>query len=171
MRCITTLLIATVISSFIFDLIKSDGESDKPLGEDDLSIPGWLKSKSSQKLVARRRTRRSALSLPPNTSVRVTLDLSTAVNPLKNTFTYLTIDLPFRFVLPTYKDLASIYGKSESTDEHANNLNAGFPIDYHFLEEQRANSQRRNIYKHIETALKKYVKYNTLNNSLPLDML
>ena len=156
MRCITSILLGVVCISFIFDSIKSDGEIDRPLGEDNLSVQEWLKSKSSQNLGARRRTRRSALSLPSNTSVRVTLDLSTAVKPLKDTGTYLTLDLPFRFVLPTHKDLTNIYGKFEGTEERTNDLNVGFPFDYHFLEEKRANSQRRIIYKHIETAFKKY---------------
>lgn len=155
LKCVATVFIAVVVSSFASDLINA--ESEPTLGDDDLAIPEWLngKTETPQSLVPRRRTRRSALSIPPNTSVRITLDLSTAVKPLKNTGTFLTIDLPFRFVLPTYKDLVSIYGKF-GDNEGSESTNAGFPVDYEFLEEQRANSQRRNIYKHIETAFQKY---------------
>lgn len=105
----------------------------------------------------RGRNRWAALSLPDNTSCKISLDLSTGINPLNNTFTSLTLSVPFRFVLPTYKSLNDQYGRLHQlendlsgSDRHTQSI-----IDYHFLEEQRANDQRRTIYQHIETLFKK----------------
>lgn len=107
--------------------------------------------------VQRRSFRRTALSLPANTSCKISFDMSVGISPLNNTFTSFTMSLPFRFVLPTHTELNNLYGNLEQLES---DLNDGEErtnlIDYEFLEEQRANEQRRTIYQHIETLFKKY---------------
>ena len=63
----------------------------------------------------------------------------------------------FRFVLPTYTNLQSLYstlGKIEFDKEDDGDSNL---IDIEFLEEQRANDERRNVYLHVEDMFKKYL--------------
>ena len=63
----------------------------------------------------------------------------------------------FRFVLPTYTNLQSLYstlGKIEFDKEDDGDSNV---IDIEFLEEQRANDERRNVYLHVEDMFKKYI--------------
>ena len=109
-----------------------------------------------------RRLKRGSWSLPPNTSVRYQMDWITPVNALNNTFTLMIYSLIFRFVLPTYSNLQSLYstlGKIDMEHEHdGENV-----IDLEFLEEQRANDERRNVYLTIEDYFRKYVMKFTLS--------
>ena len=120
----------------------------------DGSIPGEISS--DEKLEVKRSSSRAALSLPDNTSLKISFDMSVGISPLNNTFSSFTMSLPFRFVLPTYTELNNRYG---SLDQLEKDLSEGQTksnvIDYEFLEEQRANEQRRTIYQHIETLFKK----------------
>lgn len=111
--------------------------------------------KSSGDGLEKGRNRWAALSLPDNTSCRIEMDWSTGIAPLNNTFTYLTLVLPFRFVLPTYKTLNEQYGRLNRLENDLSDQETGSLIDYEFLEEQRANEQRRTIYQHIETMFSK----------------
>lgn len=101
-----------------------------------------------------RRLKRSSWSLPPNTSARFVLDYIITVNPLNNTFTYLVYDVVFRFVLPTYSSLQTLYqtlGKiNDEEDREGSNA-----IDLPFFEEQRANDERRTVYQHGEDIFNK----------------
>lgn len=107
--------------------------------------------------VGRRSSRRTALSLPANTSCKISFDMSVGISPLNNTFTSFTMSLPFRFVLPTHSQLNHLYGNLERLESDLSDGEATTKvIDYEFLEEQRANEQRRTIYQHIETLFKKY---------------
>ena len=105
-----------------------------------------------------RRLKRGSWSLPPNTSVRYQIDWITPVTALNNTFTLMIYSLIFRFVLPTYSNLQSLYstlGKIDMEHEHdGENV-----IDLEFLEEQRANDERRNVYLTIEDYFRKYLTY------------
>ncbi|XP_057367464.1 uncharacterized protein LOC130688499 [Daphnia carinata] len=107
--------------------------------------------------VGRRSSRRTALSLPANTSCKISFDMSVGINPLNNTFTSFTMSLPFRFVLPTHAQLNNLYGNLERLESDLSDGETTTKvIDYEFLEEQRANEQRRTIYQHIETLFKKF---------------
>lgn len=77
-----------------------------------------------------------------------------SIDPLNNTFSSLNLDLPFRFVLPTYTQLNTLYSTLGKMDEESGG--DGNVIDYEFLEEQRTNEQRRSIYKHLETIFARY---------------
>ena len=97
-----------------------------------------------------RRLKRSSWSLPPNTSVRYVLDWLIVPAPLNNTFSFLLYDVVFRFILPTYRSLQTLYqtlGKLNDDKEDAN------VIDLEFLEEQRANDERRTVYQEAEGLL------------------
>lgn len=107
-----------------------------------------------------RRLKRSSWSLPPNTSIRYQLDWIIPITPLNNTFTLMIYDLIFRFVLPTYTNLQSLYdtlGKISADDMEDEGKNV---IDLEFLEEQRANHERHNVYLHVEDIFKKYIVIN-----------
>lgn len=54
----------------------------------------------------------------------------------------MNVDLPFRFVLPTYTQLNSLYSSLGRIDDESD---GGSKVDYDFLEEQRSNKQRRLI--------------------------
>jgi len=102
-----------------------------------------------------RRLKRGSWSLPPNTSVRYQLDWITPVTALNNTFTLLIYAMIFRFVLPTYTNLQSLYSTLGKIDEdHEENV-----VDLEFFEEQRANDERRAVYLTIEDIFRKYVTY------------
>jgi len=96
------------------------------------------------------RQKRSALSVPNNTTCLIRLDVSFTVTPMeKLTSTYLTIDLPFLFVMPTYDQLVEAYSSKQRLEENA------IDLDYDFLEEQRSNEERRYIYKTLEAMIEK----------------
>ena len=63
----------------------------------------------------------------------------------------MNFDLPFRFVLPTYTQLNSLYSTLGRIDDES----GGNKLDYDFLEEQRSNEQRRFIYRHLESMFEK----------------
>jgi hypothetical protein len=125
-------------------------------GDDSSPIAGV---KSVEKLERKRQSSssRTALSLPDNTSLKIAFDMSVGISPLNNTFSSFTMSLPFRFVLPTFTQLNNRYGsldqlEKDLSDEGQIESNL---IDYEFLEEQRANEQRRTVYQHIEILFKK----------------
>jgi len=64
----------------------------------------------------------------------------------------MNFDLPFRFVLPTYTQLNSLYSTLGRIDDENGDDNK---VDYDFLEEQRSNEQRRLIYRHLESMFEK----------------
>lgn len=137
--------------------VVSDGESNHL---DDLVLTGTgdiSDGEEFEKTRERRSARRAALSLPDNTSCKISFDLSVGINPLNNTFTSFTMSLPFRFVLPTYTQLNERYGNLGRLDGDLSDGNGemGNLIDYEFLEEQRANEQRRTIYQHLENMFRK----------------
>ena len=104
-----------------------------------------------------RRIKRSSWSLPSNTSTRFFFDLIMPVVPLNNTFSALTLDLVYRFVLPTYRDLNKLYSTLGRLD--TNTLDGEIDeskIDFEFFEEQRANHERRSIYQHAQGVFEKY---------------
>ena len=121
-----------------------------------LLVVGWFVlstvTGSDEELLPKRRLKRATLSLPDNTSLKITLCYSMAVDPLNNTFSSLNVDLPFRFVLPTYTQLSTLYSTlGKMGEEDGSN-----EIDYEFLEEQRTNEQRRSIYRHLESIFEGY---------------
>ena len=133
-----------------------DGYSIVDLPETGMGQEGHTinNEKSSDSFVPRR-LKRSALSLPRNTSARFVIDWITPVAPLKTTFTFLTLDLIFRFVLPTYTQLNALYstlGRLGVDDGDSETSNG---IDYEFFEEQRAHKERRSIYEHAEDLFQK----------------
>jgi hypothetical protein len=80
------------------------------------------------------------------------------ITPLNNSFSALTFDLVYRFVLPTYKDLNNLYSTLGRLD--TNNLEGEMDenqIDFEFFEEQRANHERRSVYQHAQGVFEKYV--------------
>ena len=104
-----------------------------------------------------KRLKRSSWSLPPNTSVRYIIEWIIPITPLNNSFAQMNYYTVFRFVLPTYTNLQSLYstlGKIEFDKEDDGDSNV---IDIEFLEEQRANDERRNVYLHVEDMFKKYI--------------
>lgn len=99
-----------------------------------------------------RRIKRSSWSLPPNTSTRMILDIIMPIVPLNNTFSALTLDLIYRFVLPTYSQLNTLYstlGRLDTNELDGDNERSNV-IDLEFFEEQRANNERRSIYQHVQ---------------------
>lgn len=79
------------------------------------------------------------------------------VAPLNNTFSSFTLDLIYRFVLPNYNQLVKLYSSLGRLDEDVdkdNDVNRNF-IDLEFFEEQRANEDRRNVYRHAEELFEK----------------
>lgn len=150
------LLAVGSIAVVSYDTEQTNHGSDELVltGTGDNTIPD---TESAEKLqVERRSSRRTALSLPDNTSLKISFDMSVGISPLNNTFSSFTMSLPFRFVLPTFTQLNNRYGNLNQLE---NDLSEGQVksnlIDYEFLEEQRANEQRRSIYQHIEILFKK----------------
>ncbi len=82
---------------------------------------------------------------------RVILDIIMPVWPLINaTNSFLTFDLPFRFVAPSYSQLTSLYsslGRMEEND---------IELDHDFLEEHRANEDRRTLLQGLESVFSKF---------------
>jgi hypothetical protein len=105
-----------------------------------------------------KKVRRSALSLPSGGTLSVTMDLIIPVVPLLNTtLTYLWFDLPLTFDLPTasaLNELYSSFGMSSGTsnDDESRISNE---LNHEFMEEQRANHDRRQVYKYAESFFQK----------------
>jgi hypothetical protein len=86
------------------------------------------------------------------------MDLIIPVVPLLNTtLTYLWFDLPLTFDLPTasaLNELYSSFGMSSGTsnDDESRISNE---LNHEFMEEQRANHDRRQVYKYAESFFQK----------------
>lgn len=105
-----------------------------------------------------RRLKRSSWSLPPNTSSRIVLDFITSPASLNNTFSAFTLDLIYRFVLPTFTQLSNLYsslGRLDNNGELDEETAQNNYIDYEFFEEQRANRERRLVYQQAEGLFEK----------------
>lgn len=99
------------------------------------------------------RHKRSVILLPQNTSITVTFDLSMPVVPLRSQSSFYNMRVPFRFFIPTYNQLTSYYGRTESREDDEDN-----EIEQiHRQEQERANEERRFIYKNAESLLSRYI--------------
>lgn len=94
------------------------------------------------------RHKRSVILLPANTSITITFDLSMPVPALVSQSGFYNMRVPFRFFIPTYNQLVSSYGRTESREDDENQIEH---IQRH--EQERANEERRFIYKSIESLL------------------
>lgn len=67
--------------------------------------------------------------------------------------------VPFRFFIPTYNQLASSYSRVGSYEESDNEIE-----QIHQMEQERANEERRFIYKNMESLLSRlhYRSYQVL---------
>lgn len=106
------------------------------------------------------KVRRSALSLPSGSSLSVTMDLIIPVVPLINTtLTYLWFDLPLTFDLPTASTLNELYvslgllSKASNDDDDSDTSNE---LSHDFVEDQRANHDRRQVYQYAESFFQKW---------------
>ncbi len=127
--------------------------NDQSFNDAELSLKdGFEKADIPTQEGRSRRLMRGSWSLPPNTSIRYAFDWLIGVAALNNTFTILDNLLIFRFILPTYTNLQSLYSTLGKIDEdHEENV-----IDLEFFEEQRANHERNIVYLEIEELLKGY---------------
>lgn len=114
------------------------------------------------------RQRRAALSLPSDSSITITTDLIVPVLPLLNTtLTYLWFDFPITYAVPTASDLHNLYSSFSSERENENGDDVGDEkssneIDVDFIEEHRANSDRRIVYKYFEGLLQRYRQFTVI---------
>lgn len=98
------------------------------------------------------RHKRSVILLPQNTSITITFDLSMPVAALRSQSAFYNMRVPFRFFIPTYNQLTSYYGRTESREDDEDN-----EIEQVYRQEQeRANEERRFIYKSFESLLSRY---------------
>lgn len=97
------------------------------------------------------RQKRSVILLPSNTSITITFDLSMPVAALAQNLAFYNMRLPFRFFIPTYNQLTSYYGR-DSREDQENEIDQ----QYHRQEQERANEERRFVYKSIESLLSRY---------------
>lgn len=156
------LLVVAGLGVLAYDIVSEDLTENSIIQEELVTLGTGDNNPKAEEITERpRASRRTALSLPDNTSCKISFDLSMSVNPLNNTYTSLTLSLPFRFVLPTYKQLNNLYGNLDRLDNDLSDNQGsregrnGRLIDYEFLEQQIANEQRRSIYQHIELMLEK----------------
>lgn len=108
-------------------------------------------TESTEKNGGKLRNKRSVILLPANTSITVTLDLSMPVPALVQQSGFYNMRVPFRFFIPTYNQLTSYYGRSESREDQDNEIE-----QVHRQEQERANEERRFIYKNMESLLARY---------------
>jgi hypothetical protein len=94
------------------------------------------------------RHKRSVILLPANTSITITFDLSMPVRALAQQSGFYNMRVPFRFFIPTYDQLTSFYGRDESREDDVNEIE-----QIHQQEQERANEERRYIYKNMESLL------------------
>ncbi len=94
------------------------------------------------------RHKRSVILLPANTSITITFDLSMPVRALAQQAAFYNMRVPFRFFIPTYDQLTSFYGRDESREDDDNEIE-----QIHRQEQERANEERRYIYKNMESLL------------------
>ena len=104
--------------------------------------------KNERKII---RNKRSVILLPQNTSITVTLDLSMPIYALAPQAGFYNMRVPFRFFIPTYNQLTSYYGRMESREDLQDN-----EIEHDRQEQERANEERRFIYKNMESLLSRY---------------
>ena len=104
--------------------------------------------KNERKII---RNKRSVILLPQNTSITVTLDLSMPIYALAPQAGFYNMRVPFRFFIPTYNQLTSYYGRTESREDLQDN-----EIEHDRQEQERANEERRFIYKNMESLLSRY---------------
>lgn len=107
------------------------------------------------------RQKRSVILLPPNTSITITFDLSLPVAALAQQLGFYNMRLPFRFFIPTYNQLSSYYGRADSREDEDNEIEQ----HYYRQEQERANEERRFIYKNIESFLSRYYANNPIEGS------
>lgn len=89
------------------------------------------------------RWKRSALSLPPLTTLRVALDAFVPVVPLlDSTFTIMQFNYPVMLTVPGYKEMKDLYASLGRAYE--NGLDDD--VDIGFVDAQRANQDRRAVY-------------------------
>lgn len=170
------LMLTVGIFASFYDSCLSDTKMEIDRFVDDLSIvelpeagmkysggDSKMGDRHQQQTVERksRRIKRSSWSVPRNTSARIVLDIIMPVIPLNNTFSALTLDLIYRFVLPTYTQLNNLYSTLGRLD--TNDLDGEIDenqIDFEFFEEQRANHERRSLYQHAQGVFEKFVYIN-----------
>lgn len=92
------------------------------------------------------RQKRSLILLPANTSITVTFDLSMPVRALASQSGFYNMRVPFRFFIPTYDQLTAFY--TESREDDVNQIE-----QIHRQEQERANEERRYIYRSMESLL------------------
>ncbi len=97
------------------------------------------------------REKRSVILLPAGTSITITFDLSMPVAALAAQLGFYNMRVPFRFFIPTYNQITSYYGR---TDEDQDNE---IERQFHQQEQERANEERRFIYKNIESLLSRHI--------------
>ena len=114
-----------------------------------LTIPSVFSFQRREHEESSARHKRSVILLPANTSITITFDLSMPVRALAQQAAFYNMRVPFRFFIPTYDQLTSFYGRTESREDEDNN-----EIEQiHRQEQERANEERRYIYKNMESLL------------------
>lgn len=116
-----------------------------PLSLIFLAIPNQCLQRSEH---GNARQKRSVILLPANTSITITFDLSMPVRALAQQAAFYNMRVPFRFFIPTYDQLTSFYGRTESREDDDNEIE-----QIHRQEQERANEERRYIYKNMESLL------------------
>lgn len=99
------------------------------------------------------RHKRSVILLPENTSVTVTFDMSMPIYALSAQAGFYNMRVPFRFFIPTYNQLTYHYSRVGSEEDSDNEIEK-----IHNLEQERANEERRFIYKSMESLLSRYTR-------------
>jgi hypothetical protein len=112
-----------------------------------LAIPSQCFQGSEREELSARH-KRSVILLPANTSITITFDLSMPVSALAQQAAFYNMRVPFRFFIPTYDQLTSFYGRTESREDDDNEIE-----HIHRQEQERANEERRYIYKNMESLL------------------
>ncbi len=125
-----------------------------------------------------KQVRRSVLSLPQGSSLTVTMDLIVPVVPLLNTtLTYLWFDLPLTFDVPTAESLNELYvslglaANTSSTDGEEESSRILTDFHHNFIEDQRANHDRKQVYQYAEGFFQKYLFYTNDSNNANLHFL
>jgi len=176
-------------------------ETDRP--QTSYSVDDF-QSQSDSATPRSRRLKRGTWSLPRNTTLRLQLvnsssaaihnnlsnnyywfifyqDVATTIIPLNQTTSWLIFDLIYRFVLPTYPQLAALYStlgkmdvndidfEGDRNDFDQDELLKDFDqdellkdfdnlMDFEFFEKQRANDERRIVYSHAEQIFERFVQ-------------
>lgn len=93
--------------------------------------------------------KRSILSLPRGI-LKFTSEIIVPVLALINqTNTYLWFDFPTTWPVPSYTNLNTLYTSFGRLQEK------GIEVDENFIDEQRANHERRSVYQYLEGFFKK----------------